>query len=201
MPFLPQRMRRPCLLVRCRSTPWASQARILGVLLARPLLLADTTTHGTSQCSQPGHARVAGATRTGASHGAHEPSAFSRPSRRPVAVSTTHSTKPACGDRAFSINWLFSTPPIHSLVSPMKTKSPCFRRCSFRHGRPPTRSPAPLCHVEFSTRARLGVLLGSIPTAVCDLWSLPGLFGLVSQRKSHFRPPSPPRACERLAST
>ena len=80
-------------------------------------------------------------------------------------------------------------------------KVSCFRRCSFRHGRPPTRSPAPLCHVEFSTRARLGVLLGSIPTAVCDLWSLPGLFGLVSQRKSHFRPPSPPRACERLAST
>ena len=112
MPFLPQRMRRPCLLVRCRSTPWASQARILGVLLARPLLLADTTTHGTSQCSQPGHARVAGATRTGASHGAHEPSAFSRPSRRPVAVSTTHSTKPACGDRAFSVNPAFSTPPI-----------------------------------------------------------------------------------------
>ena len=104
MPFLPQRMRRPCLLVRCRSTPWASQARIFGVLLARPLLLADTTTHGTSQCSQPGHARVAGATRTGASHGAHEPSAFSRPSRRPVAVSTTHSTKPACADRAFSVN-------------------------------------------------------------------------------------------------
>ena len=45
MPFLPQRMRRPCLLVRCRATPWASQARILGVLLARPLLLAHTTTH------------------------------------------------------------------------------------------------------------------------------------------------------------
>ena len=41
-----QRMRRLCLLVRCRATPWASQARILGVLLARPLLLAHTTTHG-----------------------------------------------------------------------------------------------------------------------------------------------------------
>ena len=41
-----QRMRRLCLLVRCRATPWASQARILGVLLARPLLLAHTPTHG-----------------------------------------------------------------------------------------------------------------------------------------------------------
>ena len=103
----------------------------------------------------------------------------------------THSTKPACGNRAFSINWLFSTPPIHSLVSPMKTTSPCCSRCLFRPARPPTRSPAPLCHVGFSTRARLGVLLGSIPTAACDLWSLPGLFGLASQRKSHFRPPPP----------
>ena len=174
MPFLPQRMRRPCLLVRCRSTPWASQARILGVLLARPLLLADTTTHGTSQCSQPGHARVAGATRTGASHRAHDPPAFLRPSRRPVAVSTTHSTKPACGDRAFSINWLSSTPPIHSLVSPIKTKSPCFRRCLFRPRRPPTRSPAPLCHVDFRTRARCGVIPGSIPIAMCDLGPLMG---------------------------
>ena len=44
MPLLPQRMHRPCLLVRCRATPWASQARILEVLLARPLLLAHTTT-------------------------------------------------------------------------------------------------------------------------------------------------------------
>ena len=155
----------------------------------------------TSQCSPLRHVRVAGAIGPQPSHVAYEPPAISRPSRGSFAVSTTHSTKPACGNRAFSINWLFSTPPIHSLASSMKTKSPCFPRCLFRHGRPPTRSPAPLCHVKFSTRARLGVLLGSIPTAVCDLWSLPGLFGLVSQRKSHFRPPSPPRACERLAST
>ena len=28
MPFLPQRMRRPCLLVRCRSTPWAQDRRL-----------------------------------------------------------------------------------------------------------------------------------------------------------------------------
>ena len=193
-------MHRPCLLVRCRATPWASQARILGVLLARPLLLANTTTHGTSQCSQPGHARVAGATRTGASHGAHEPSAFSRPSRRPVAVSTTHSTKPACGDRAFSVNPAFSTPQFSRFVSHIKTKDPCFRRCVFRHGRPPTCSPAPLYHADFRTWARCGVILGSIPIAVCDLGPLVGLFVPTSQRKSHFQPPSSLRACERLGS-
>ena len=200
MPFLPQRMRRPCLLVRCRSTLWASQARILGVLLARPLLLADTTTHGTSQCSQPGHARVAGATRTGASHGAHEPSAFSRPSRRPVAVSTTHSTKPACGDRAFSVNPAFSTPPILKICASYQDKGSLLSSVLVSTRRPPTCSPAPLCHVEFRTRARCGVILGSIPIAVCDLGPLVGLFLPTSQRKSHFRPPSPLRACERLGS-
>ena len=42
----------------------------------------------------------------------NEPPVISRPSRRPVAVSTTHSTKPACGDRACSVNLAFSTPPI-----------------------------------------------------------------------------------------
>ena len=68
------------------------------------LFCSPTQPRMASQCSQPGHVRVAGATRTGASHGEHEPSAFLRPSRSPVAVSTTHSTKPACGDRAFSIN-------------------------------------------------------------------------------------------------
>ena len=32
----------------------------------------------------------------------------------------------------------------------IKTKDPCFRRCLFRHRRPPTCSPAPRCHVDFS---------------------------------------------------
>ena len=87
-----------------------------------------------------------------------------------------------------------------SCVSYMKTKYPCFPRRLFRHGRPPTCSPAPLCHVEFRTRARCGVILGSVPIAVCDLGPLVGLFVPTSQRKSHFRPPSPLRACERLGS-
>ena len=69
-----------------------------------------------------------------------------------------------------------------------------------RNGYCLTCSPAPLCHVEFRTRARCGVILGSIPIAVCDLGPLVGLFLPTSQRKSHFRPPSPLRACERLGS-
>ena len=154
----------------------------------------------TSQCSPLRHVRVAGAIGPQPSHVAYEPPAISRPSRGAFAVSTTHSTKPACGNRAFSLNWLFSMPPIHSLASPMKTTSPCFPRCLFRPARPPTCSPAPQCHVEFRTRARCGVILGSIPIAVCDLGPLVGLFLPTSQRKSHFRPPSPLRACERLGS-
>ena len=88
----------------------------------------------------------------------------------------------------------------HILLSQIKTNDLCLRRCSFPLARPPTCSPAPLCHVEFRTRARCGVILGSIPIAVCDLGPLVGLFLPTSQRKSHFRPPSPLRACERLGS-
>jgi hypothetical protein len=46
-------MYRPCLLVRCRATPWASQARILEVLLARPLLLAHTSVHNDRPSTLP----------------------------------------------------------------------------------------------------------------------------------------------------
>ena len=77
------------------------------------------------------------------------------------------------------------------LLSHIKTNDLCLRRCSFPHARPPTCSPAPQCHVEFRTRARWGVLPGSIPIAVCDVGPLVGLFVPTSQRKSHFRPPSP----------
>ena len=76
-------------------------------------------------------------------------------------------------------------------VSLIKTKDPCFRRRLFRHGRPPTCSPAPLCHVEFRTRARCGVILWSIPIAVCDLGPLVVLFVPTSQRKSHIQLPPP----------
>ena len=90
----------------------------------------------------------------------------------------------------------------HILLSHIKTNDLCLRRCSFPLARPPTCSPAPLCHVEFRTRApsRWAVIPGSIPIALCDLGPLPGYFVPTSQRKSHFRPPFPPQACERLAS-
>ena len=54
MPLLPQSPSRALVLVRCRSTPWASQARILEVLLARPLLLVHTTTRPSTSPSTTG---------------------------------------------------------------------------------------------------------------------------------------------------
>ena len=85
--------------------------------------------------------------------------------------------------RSRSINWLFSTPPIHSLASPMKATSPCFPRCLFRPARVGNaRAPhlvlrwggTSVLRAPLSTTGELGSQYGASTTRRKGLAAVPG---------------------------